>query len=61
MELTIKLTQSLQRSVLQKAEQGREEKAAAQLLKEIAEIRQQIACNEKWFAIFSWYFWGMQA
>ena len=50
MELTTKLTQSLQRSVLQKAEQGREEKAAAQLLKEIAEIRQQIACNEKWFA-----------
>ena len=50
MELTVKLTQSLQRSVLQKAEQGREEKAAEQLLKEIAEIRRQIACNEKWFA-----------
>lgn len=46
MELAMRLEQ-----VMQKIETIREEKPSSRLLEEIQDIREQISCNEGWFAV----------
>lgn len=46
MELAMRLEQ-----VMQKIETAKEETPSSKLLDEIRDIREQIACNEGWFAV----------